>query len=162
MIRVIESQDWIDTASETSSHPNDQQHLYSRNKAGDSLYSQQYYYPRNGASSQRLPVSDGEVYHNHTYAASRNVTASDVAAAVKARQPSRRLKSEGTDEESMASEDSEETQFSRDEKRARSLNIPIPTCDIINLPIDEFSQKAIDKTLGELEEERAGVAHLLG
>ncbi len=31
-----------------------------------------------------------------------------------------------------------------------------------DLPIDEFSQKAIDKTLGELEEERAGVAHLLG
>ena len=30
-----------------------------------------------------------------------------------------------------------------------------------DLPIDEFSQKAIDKTLGELEEERAGVADLL-
>ncbi|AKC85984.1 malate dehydrogenase [Pseudoxanthomonas suwonensis] len=31
-----------------------------------------------------------------------------------------------------------------------------------DLPVDEFSQKAIDKTLGELEEERGGVAHLLG
>ena len=31
-----------------------------------------------------------------------------------------------------------------------------------DLPIDEFSRKAIDKTLAELEEERAGVAHLLG
>ncbi len=31
-----------------------------------------------------------------------------------------------------------------------------------DLPVDEFSQKAIDKTLGELEEERSGVAHLLG
>ncbi|GAB2498356.1 malate dehydrogenase [Pseudoxanthomonas sangjuensis] len=30
-----------------------------------------------------------------------------------------------------------------------------------DLPIDEFSQKAIDKTLAELEEERGGVAHLL-
>jgi malate dehydrogenase len=30
-----------------------------------------------------------------------------------------------------------------------------------DLPIDEFSQKAIDKTLAELEEERSGVAHLL-
>ena len=30
-----------------------------------------------------------------------------------------------------------------------------------DLPIDEFSQKALDKTLAELEEERAGVAHLL-
>ncbi|MFT4197255.1 MAG: malate dehydrogenase [Pseudoxanthomonas sp.] len=31
-----------------------------------------------------------------------------------------------------------------------------------DLPIDAFSQKAIDKTLAELEEERGGVAHLLG
>jgi len=30
-----------------------------------------------------------------------------------------------------------------------------------DLPIDDFSQKAIDKTLAELEEERAGVSHLL-
>ena len=30
-----------------------------------------------------------------------------------------------------------------------------------DLPIDEFSQKAIDKTLAELEEERSAVAHLL-
>ncbi|TYT23533.1 malate dehydrogenase [Luteimonas viscosa] len=31
-----------------------------------------------------------------------------------------------------------------------------------DLPIDTFSQAAIDKTLAELEEERSGVAHLLG
>ena len=31
-----------------------------------------------------------------------------------------------------------------------------------DLPIDDFSQKYIDRTLAELEEERAGVAHLLG
>jgi len=30
-----------------------------------------------------------------------------------------------------------------------------------DLPIDDFSQKYIDITLGELEEERAGVADLL-
>ena len=30
-----------------------------------------------------------------------------------------------------------------------------------DLPIDAFSQAAIDKTLAELEEERSGVAHLL-
>ena len=29
------------------------------------------------------------------------------------------------------------------------------------LPVDEFSRAAMDKTLAELEEERAGVAHLL-
>ena len=33
---------------------------------------------------------------------------------------------------------------------------------IKDLPVDDFSQKAIDKTLAELEEERSGVAHLLG
>jgi malate dehydrogenase len=32
---------------------------------------------------------------------------------------------------------------------------------IRDLPIDDFSRKAMDKTLAELEEERAGVAHLL-
>jgi len=31
-----------------------------------------------------------------------------------------------------------------------------------DLPVDDFSRKAIDKTLAELEEERSGVAHLLG
>ncbi|TDK25106.1 malate dehydrogenase [Luteimonas aestuarii] len=31
-----------------------------------------------------------------------------------------------------------------------------------DLPVDDFSQKAIDKTLAELEEERSGVSHLLG
>ena len=30
-----------------------------------------------------------------------------------------------------------------------------------DLPVDAFSQAAIDKTLAELEEERSGVAHLL-
>ena len=30
------------------------------------------------------------------------------------------------------------------------------------LEIDEFSRSAMDRTLAELEEERAGVAHLLG
>lgn len=30
-----------------------------------------------------------------------------------------------------------------------------------DLPIDDFSQKYIDKTLAELEEERSGVSHLL-
>lgn len=145
--------------------------MYSRSsggKAGDFLHSQQYYsYSRGAASSYSGPdpaldghpagqpyvpvMGDTDVYHNHTYTATRNVTASDVAAAVKARQPSRRTKSEATDDESVGSEDSEETQFSRDEKRARSLNIPIPTCDIINLPIDEFNEKLAKYDLTEAQ-----------
>src|SRR5690606_40238824 len=31
-----------------------------------------------------------------------------------------------------------------------------------DLPVDDFSQAAINKTLAELEEERSGVSHLLG
>jgi malate dehydrogenase len=33
---------------------------------------------------------------------------------------------------------------------------------IEGLEVDEFSRAAMDRTLAELEEERAGVAHLLG
>ena len=36
---------------------------------------------------------------------------------------------------------SEDEQLSRDEKRARSLNIPISVFDIINLPMDEFNER---------------------
>jgi malate dehydrogenase len=44
--------------------------------------------------------------------------------------------------------------------------VPVTTANgeytrITDLPIDEFSRKAMDRTLAELEEERAGVAHLL-
>ena len=44
--------------------------------------------------------------------------------------------------------------------------VPVTTANgeytrITDLPIDDFSRKAMDKTLAELEEERAGVAHLL-
>jgi malate dehydrogenase len=44
--------------------------------------------------------------------------------------------------------------------------VPVTTANgeytrIEGLPIDEFSRAAMDKTLAELEEERAGVAHLL-
>jgi malate dehydrogenase len=44
--------------------------------------------------------------------------------------------------------------------------VPVTTANgeytrVEGLPVDEFSRKAMDKTLAELEEERAGVAHLL-
>jgi malate dehydrogenase len=44
--------------------------------------------------------------------------------------------------------------------------VPVTTANgeytrITDLPVDDFSRKAMDKTLAELEEERAGVAHLL-
>ena len=44
--------------------------------------------------------------------------------------------------------------------------VPVTTANgeytrVTDLPVDEFSRKAMDKTLAELEEERTGVAHLL-
>lgn len=40
-----------------------------------------------------------------------------------------------------SSKRSEEEQLTRDEKRARNLNIPISVEDIINLPMDEFNER---------------------
>lgn len=45
----------------------------------------------------------------------------------------------------------EESQASRDERRARALNIPIPTEAIINLPIDEFNELLTRHTLTETQ-----------
>lgn len=42
-------------------------------------------------------------------------------------------------------------QTSRDERRARALNIPIPTFDIINLPIDEFNERLAKYDLTEAQ-----------
>lgn len=43
----------------------------------------------------------------------------------------------------------EEEHLSRDEKRARALNIPIPVMDIINLPMDEFNERLSKYDLSE-------------
>lgn len=43
----------------------------------------------------------------------------------------------------------EEEHLSRDEKRARALNIPIPVGDIINLPMDEFNERLSKYDLSE-------------
>ena len=47
--------------------------------------------------------------------------------------------------------DDAEAQASRDERRARALNIPIVTCDIINLPIDEFNERLAKYDLTEAQ-----------
>lgn len=45
------------------------------------------------------------------------------------------------DEEDGSFCESDEIISSRDEKRARALQIPIPTLEIVNLPIDEFNER---------------------
>lgn len=44
-----------------------------------------------------------------------------------------------------------EPHLNRDEKRARSLKIPISTHDIINLPIDEFNERLTKYELTEIQ-----------
>lgn len=63
-----------------------------------------------------------QVALNHTYALPAEAP----------RTPRNKLKS---------SKRSEEEQLTRDEKRARNLNIPISVEDIINLPMDEFNER---------------------
>lgn len=41
--------------------------------------------------------------------------------------------------------------LTRDEKRARSLNVPIPVSDIINLPMDEFNERLSKYDLSETQ-----------
>ncbi|KAH8303519.1 hypothetical protein KR059_001516, partial [Drosophila kikkawai] len=50
---------------------------------------------------------------------------------------------------SSSSNTLEEEHLTRDEKRARSLNIPIPVQDIINLPMDEFNERLSKYDLSE-------------
>ncbi|XP_075223334.1 NFE2 like bZIP transcription factor cap-n-collar isoform X2 [Lycorma delicatula] len=44
---------------------------------------------------------------------------------------------------------SEEEHMTRDEKRARALNVPLPVNDIINLPMDEFNERLSKYDLSE-------------
>lgn len=46
---------------------------------------------------------------------------------------------------------SEDEQLTRDEKRARNLNIPISVYDIINLPMDEFNERLSKYDLSETQ-----------
>jgi len=55
-----------------------------------------------------------------------------------------------TSETSSAGE-SYERSLSRDEKKAKQLNIPISVCDIINMPIDEFNEILTKYDLNEAQ-----------
>lgn len=79
----------------------------------------------------RVMTPEHHVSLNHTYAmpaeGSRTI-------------PRNKLKS---------SKRSEDEQLTRDEKRARNLNIPISVDDIINLPMDEFNERLSKYDLSE-------------
>lgn len=46
---------------------------------------------------------------------------------------------------------SDEEHLTRDEKRARALNVPLPVHDIINLPMDEFNERLSKYDLNEAQ-----------
>lgn len=86
---------------------------------------------RHMAGCSRVMTPENQVALNHTYALPVEST----------RIPRNKLKS--------SSKRSEDEQLTRDEKRARNLNIPISVDDIINLPMDEFNERLSKYDLSE-------------
>ncbi|XP_054162465.1 endoplasmic reticulum membrane sensor NFE2L1-like [Oppia nitens] len=126
--------EWLDSHNESSLH-NEDSHLtdYSSPMTSSGLtFSKINSYPDNGATASS---SSASVSHNHTYHMQtiHNPELNDNA--------SNSFGSESSDEL--------EYQLNRDEKRAKSLGIPIPTLDIINLPIDEFNGRLSKYELNE-------------
>ncbi|XP_062703305.1 segmentation protein cap'n'collar isoform X2 [Aedes albopictus] len=72
------------------------------------------------------------IHHNHTYTLPHNSGANP-----KPQTRDKRIRK------------AEEEHLTRDEKRARALQIPIPVQDIINLPMDEFNERLSKYDLSE-------------
>nr|XP_050851166.1 segmentation protein cap'n'collar isoform X3 [Vespula vulgaris] len=76
------------------------------------------------------------VHHNHTYHLPAESSAS--------------LQRPLSRDKKVRKNESEE-HLTRDEKRARALNVPIPVNDIINLPMDEFNERLSKYDLSEAQ-----------
>ncbi|XP_033362453.1 segmentation protein cap'n'collar isoform X2 [Bombus vosnesenskii] len=76
------------------------------------------------------------VHHNHTYHLPAESSGS--------------LQRPVSRDKKVRKSDSEE-HLTRDEKRARALNVPIPVNDIINLPMDEFNERLSKYDLSEAQ-----------
>ncbi|XP_050095923.1 segmentation protein cap'n'collar isoform X2 [Anopheles aquasalis] len=85
------------------------------------------------------------IHHNHTYTLPYAATAGSNHQGAK---PQTRDKSRSL---SAAARKAEEEHLTRDEKRARALQIPIPVHDIINLPMDEFNERLSKYDLSETQ-----------
>ncbi|XP_050317499.1 segmentation protein cap'n'collar isoform X2 [Bactrocera neohumeralis] len=85
--------------------------------------------------AQRPPRTPHEiVQHNHTYTLPQGTGSMP-------RPQARDKKLSTSSSKSSKSINGEEEHLTRDEKRARALNIPIAVSDIINLPMDEFNER---------------------
>ncbi|XP_057335558.1 segmentation protein cap'n'collar isoform X2 [Microplitis mediator] len=76
------------------------------------------------------------IHHNHTYHLPPDSSG-----------PMRPL----TRDKKMRKSESEDQHLTRDEKRARALNVPIAVHDIINLPMDEFNERLSKYDLSEAQ-----------
>uniref|UniRef100_A0A182PJ23 BZIP domain-containing protein n=1 Tax=Anopheles epiroticus TaxID=199890 RepID=A0A182PJ23_9DIPT len=89
------------------------------------------------------------IHHNHTYTlpfAAPN--GAGTGTGHQGPKPQTRDKSRSS---LHASRRAEEEHLTRDEKRARALQIPIPVHDIINLPMDEFNERLSKYDLSETQ-----------
>lgn len=85
--------------------------------------------------AQRPPRTPHEiVQHNHTYTLPQGTGSMP-------RPQARDKKLSISSTKSSKSINGEEEHLTRDEKRARSMNIPIEVSDVINLPMDEFNER---------------------
>ncbi|XP_030371293.1 segmentation protein cap'n'collar isoform X2 [Scaptodrosophila lebanonensis] len=92
------------------------------------------------------------VTHNHTYSLPQGTGSQPRPQARDKKTPHGGAATKHTSSKaggSSASSLSEEEHLTRDEKRARALNIPIPVSDIINLPMDEFNERLSKYDLSE-------------
>lgn len=93
----------------------------------------------NNRVDQQQPSS--LISHNHTYSLPQGSGINP--------RPQQRDKKTKNKSNSESSSTHENEHLSRDEKRARNLNIPISVNDIINLPMDEFNERLSKYELSE-------------
>lgn len=96
-------------------------------------------------SEEELRFGDGNSGHRETVVGATAGHVTDTDSAVSS------MSSERVSSRESCGFSDEESQASRDERRARALNIPIPTEAIINLPIDEFNELLTRHTLSEAQ-----------
>lgn len=97
-------------------------------------YSSSLEFGRHSQQIGRSPIH--HIQHNHTY----HLPAENTGAL---QRPVSRDK--------FKSKKAEEEHLTRDEKRARSLSVPITVDDIINLPMDEFNERLSKYDLSETQ-----------
>lgn len=108
--------------------------------------------PSNGNLDGISLTNNGHGLHHHRLLASLSSASSHRLHHLHHHYPSSSRGSKSSDHKSSYSDTSDDDHASsRDEKRAKALNIPISPEDIINLPIDEFNERLAKYELSEAQ-----------